>query len=307
MFSSTAPVSSMSAAFIKLHLSVVLAGFTGVLGQLITLNEGVLVWWRLLITSLLFTLILRLGGHWQNLPLRDMVKIGAAGFLLSLHWIFFYGSIKASNVSVGVVCFSTVGFFTALLEPIFERTRLSLREMAYSLLTVAGVALIFHFDARYRVGIVMGVIGAALAALFTIASKRVGRRYPARTVLVWEMLGGFAGLCLILPLYLHWITVPVFVPGWNDLFYLFCLSFFCTIVLYILQFQALQRISAFTVNLTYNLEPVYSILLAMIFLGEAQQLNASFYAGLGLILLSVALQTLRVLRLNRAINPSSRP
>lgn len=291
---------SMRAAFIKLHLSVLLAGFTGVFGKLISLNEGLLVWYRLLITSVLFVIILGVGRRLRAVPCRELLKIGRAGFLLGLHWVFFYGSIKASNVSVGVVCFSTVGFFTALLEPLFERCRVSGRELLFSLLTVAGVALIFHFDTRYRAGIVMGAIGAALAALFTIANKRVGRSHPASIVLVYEMIGGFVSLSCMLPLYLHFVSVPFALPGGRDILYLLMLSLFCTIGLYILQIQALRRISAFTVNLTYNLEPVYSILLAMVIFHEAQEWNAAFYGGLGLIIASVALQTWSIMRENKA-------
>lgn len=294
--SSTFLPDSMRVAFFKLHVSVVLAGFTGVLGKLITLNEGLLAWWRLLITALLFGLLLRLSGKLRFEPPREMLRLGAAGALLALHWVFFYGSIKASNVSVGVVCFSTVGFFTALLDPICNRGRVSTREMLFSMLTIAGVALIFHFDTRYRLGIIMGIVGAMLAALFTIVNKRVAKSHSASTVLFHEMMGGFVGFSLFLPFYLAFVDVPFSVPDPSDFIYLLILSFFCTILLYVLQIQALRTISAFTVNLTYNLEPVYSIILAMLFLGEAQHLNLPFYAGLTLIILSVALQTVNVAR-----------
>ena len=148
----------MNNAFFKLHLSVLLAGFTGVFGKLITLNEGLLVWYRLLLTSLMLFVFLRFSGRQQKTALRDAGAAGGTGLLLALHWVCFYGSIKASNVSVGVVCFSTVGFFTALFEPLFNRRRISAREMLFSLITIAGVGLIFHFDARYRLGIAVVVL-----------------------------------------------------------------------------------------------------------------------------------------------------
>ena len=138
----------MNNAFLKLHLSVVLAGFTGVFGKLITLNEGLLVWYRLLLTSLMLFVFLRFSGGPEKSAPRHALAAGATGLLLALHWVCFYGSIKASNVSVGVVCFSTVGFFTALFEPLLCRRRVSAREMLFSLITIAGVGLIFHFDVR---------------------------------------------------------------------------------------------------------------------------------------------------------------
>lgn len=212
----------------------------------------------------------------------------------------FYGSIKASNISIGVVCFSLTGFFTAFLEPILNRHSVSFKEVLFSLLTLAGIILIFHFDTRYRLGIGLGIISSALAALFTIANKKIRGRQDANTLLLFEMGGGFIGLSFILPFYLYYFPVHTVFPDKSDFIYLLFLASFCTIGLYLLQIQVLNRISAFTVNLSYNLEPLYSILLAMLFFHEARELNTSFYLSLGLILLSVLLQTYHVLHTHRS-------
>ena len=281
----------MRETFFKLHLSILIAGFTGIFGKLISLNEGLLVWYRLMLTCLLFFLLLLATKKLQRISFRDFKRIAVVGCLLTVHWIFFYGSIKASNVSIGVVCFSLIGFFTAILEPIILRRRFSLREFAYSILTLLGILLIFSFDTRYRTGILLGVISSALAALFTISTKRIGNDYKPRTILMYEMLGGFLLISCILPFYLKLFPVESVVPGTMDIIYLILFVVFCTIGLQMLQIQVLKKISAFTVNLSYNLEPVYSIVLAMIIFGEAKQLNFSFYIGVGLIVLSVLLQT----------------
>ena len=292
----------MREAFIKLHVSILLAGATGIFGKLITLNEALLVWYRMLFATVLFFCLLYVRRKLQRVPFREMLKIAGVGFLLGLHWIFFYGSIKASNVSVGVVCFSLVGFFTAFLEPLINRRRISLVEVLFSLLTLSGIVLIFHFDTRYRLGIGLGVISSALAALFTISNKRVGKAHSASTMLLYEMGGGFIGLSCILPFYLYFSPVQGILPGMSDFIYLLLLASVCTIGLYLLQIQVLQKVSAFTVNLSYNLEPVYSILLAMLLFNEAKDLNFSFYAGLGIIILSVVLQTVSVIYQSRHRN-----
>lgn len=281
----------MRTAFIKLHLSILLAGFTGVLGKLILLPEVPLVWYRMLMTALLFLGYLFLTGKLRRIAPGEALKIAGVGVLLTLHWIFFYGSIKYANVSVGVVCFALTGFFTALFEPIAFRRRVSAQEICFSLLTLLGIVLIFHFDTRYRTGIILGVISAALCASFTIGNKIVGKRHDSQTMLLWQMLGGFLFISLVMPFFLHAFPQAVALPTAGDLFYLFILASFCTIGMYLLQLQALERISAFTVNLSYNLEPVYSIAIAMLFLGEAGELGLAFYAGLALICASVALQT----------------
>ncbi len=285
----------MKQAFIKLHLSIILAGFTGIFGKLITLNEGLLVWYRMLITSLLLFILLKIWKKFRLLPLQDMIRIGGVGFLLAMHWVFFYASIKASNISIGVICFSLVGFFTAILEPFINHRRFSVTELILSLITLSGIILIFNLDMRYQSGFIRGVISSALAALFTIMNKGVGADYTSSTMLFYEMVGGFICLSVILPVYLYNFQVDTLVPSTQNIIYLMVFSVFCTILLYILQIQALKSISAFTVNLSYNLEPVYSIVLAMAFFGEAKELNYSFYLGLTLIVLSTVLQMFNVM------------
>jgi len=116
----------MKKAFLHLHFAVFLAGFTGILGRLITLNEGWLVWYRLLISSVTMWILFSLVGKLQQVSTTDILKLSGIGFLSALHWVSFYGSIKYANVSVALVCFSATGFFTALFEPFFSRKRINL-------------------------------------------------------------------------------------------------------------------------------------------------------------------------------------
>jgi drug/metabolite transporter (DMT)-like permease len=286
----------MGNAFVKLHLSILLAGFTGILGKLIQLPEGPLVWYRLLVTTVLLWSGLLILGKIPRAAWRERLKICGIGALVAVHWIFFYGSIKYANVSICVVCFATVGFFTAILDPLFSRRRISLREVGFSLITVLGVALIFHFDTRYRTGIVLGVLSAVTAALFVIATRRVGKAHDSTSMLLYQMTGGLCFLTLAAPAYLALFPDIPLAPGPRDVFWLFFLSSICTIGLFLCQIQALRSISAFTVNLSYNLEPVYSIGLAMLLFDEARDLGPSFFIGLGLICISVLLQSLYAIR-----------
>ena len=279
-------------AFWQLHISVMLAGFTGLFGKLITLNEVDIVWYRMLFTSLIlmvFTGLPRVG--WKK-----FLQIAGCGALLGLHWMLFYCSIKASNVSIGVVCFALVGFFTAIFEPIVFHRKVSWAELLLSLITVAGLLCIFSFDARYRYGIAIGVVSSAVCALYAIFNKKVSVGVRSRTMLMYQMSGGIVGASLIIPLYL--MVFPsqqpvVVIPEGSNLWWMLCHALFCTIGMYLLQIQALKQLSAFTVNLTYNLEPCYTILLAFLFFGEARELNLSFYVGISLVILSVLLQTRR--------------
>lgn len=286
----------MKKDYFLLHLSVFIAGFTGVLGRLITLDSAILVWWRMAAAAVIMFLYLRFveTRHATSLPrykFRDMLQMGGVGMLLCLHWVFFYASIKASNVSIGVVCFSLVGFFTALFEPIINKHKFSGREFLFSLLTILGIYLIFQFDSRYRLGIALGVVSSALYALFAIANQRVGKHYEAKNMLFWEMVGGLIGLTCLIPLYNMFIPVGRIYPVGMDYAYLAFMVVICTIGLCLLQIIVLQKIPTFTVNLTYNLEPVYSIILSMFIFNEYKELNFSFCIGIALIIISVVLQT----------------
>ena len=286
----------MKKDYFLLHLSVFIAGFTGVLGRLITLESAILVWWRMAAAAVIMFLYLWITethgrASLQRYKFRDMLQMGGVGMLLCLHWVFFYASIKASNVSIGVVCFSLVGFFTALFEPIINKHRFSGREFLFSLLTILGIYLIFQFDSRYRLGIVLGVISSALYALFAIANQRVGKHYEAKNMLLWEMVGGLIGLTCLIPIYNMFIPVGRLYPIGMDYPYLAFMVVVCTIGLCLLQIIVLQKIPAFTVNLTYNLEPVYSIILSMFIFSEYKELNFSFCIGIALIIISVVLQT----------------
>ena len=278
--------------FVQLHTSVLLAGFTGLFGRLITLNEVDIVWYRMLFTTsilLVFTGLTKVGR-------RKFLQLCGCGALLGIHWILFYGSIKASNVSIGVICFSLIGFFTAIFEPLIFKKRFSWIELFFSLITVAGVLCIFSLDARYRYGISIGIVSSAVCAFYVICNKKTSVGVRSRTVLMYQMTGGLVAVTMIAPLYLLMFPTgqPVLViPNDSNLWFMLCHALFCTVAMYILQIQALKRLSAFTVNLTYNLEPCYTIALAFLLFGEGREINFSFYLGLSLIILSVLLQSLR--------------
>lgn len=282
----------MKKSYLLLHLAVILAGFTGIFGKLISLNEGLLVWYRVFFSAVFLFLIVNLAKVSTKIALEEKLHIARTGLLITAHWVFFYASIKYSNISIGVVCFALTGFFTAIFKPLIDKTGFKATELLLSGLTLLGIALIFHFDASYQLGIILGVISSAFSALYTIFNERIVRSYDSRLINYYQMIGGTVGLGALLPVYLHFFSVESLVPGMQDTFYLVLLSLFCTVGLYVLFAEVLKEIPAFTANLSFNLEPVYAIVLAFLFFGEGREVNASFYAGLALVMVSVALQTL---------------
>jgi drug/metabolite transporter (DMT)-like permease len=286
----------MKKAFIQLHIAVLLAGLTGVLGKLISLNEGLLVWWRLLLAIPLLWVLALVRRQAVRIDRRDMWRIIGVGGIAALHWVAFYGSIKYSNVSVGLLCFSAIGFFTALIEPLVLGHRIDIVELMLGLLVIAGIFFIFQVDPHFKTGIVIGLVSALLGSLFPVLNKRILQRVSAVNVTLYELSGGFLVLSVLMPFYLHYFRASSLIPSWADLGWLLILSWLCTVLAFNLSMSALQRISAFTVNLSYNLEPVYGILLAFLLFREDKYLNVGFYVGFCLILLSIILQMLRLRR-----------
>jgi drug/metabolite transporter (DMT)-like permease len=284
----------MKKAFIQLHIAVLLAGFTGILGKLISLNEGLLVWYRLFITAISLWVLAVVRRQDIRIDRRDLWRIIGVGGIAALHWVAFYGSIKYSNVSVGLLCFSAIGFFTAIIEPLVLRHRMDVVELLLGLLVIVGIFFIFQVDPHYKVGIGLGLVSSLLASLFPVLNKRILRRVPAATVTLYELSGGWVVLTVLMPFYLWLFPAPSLVPGLADLGWLLILSWACTVLAFNLGLLALQKISAFTVSLTYNLEPVYGILLAFVVFREDKYFNRGFYLGLGIILGSIVLQMIRL-------------
>lgn len=280
----------MKHAYFVLHLAVVCLGLSGVFGKVITLNEGILTWYRVFFAAIILFLILKWYKISTDIPIREKLHIAKNGLLLTASWLFFYASIKYSNISIGVICYCMASFFTAIFAPIINRTTFKLSEFLLSGLTLGGIALIFHFDTSHQLGIVLGIISPAFASLYAINNERLTRKYNTLSINYYQMTAGTIGLACILPFYLHYYPIQTFVPNASDIFYLIILSLCCTVGVYLAFTEILKKISAFTLNLSLNLEPVYAILIAFLFLNEAKELNLSFYAGLFLVVSSVLLQ-----------------
>ena len=284
----------MRKAFFQLHIAVLLAGFTAILGKLIELNEGYLTAYRMLMSAMILAVLLFFKKELKKLPIKNIMQLLGVGAIISLHWVSFYGSIKYSNVSVSVTCLSSIGFFTSLFEPLIMRRRVDFVEMFLGLLAITGVYLIFNFYPEYKTGIIFGIISAMLASLFPIINKNLLKKFSPNTVTFYEMSGGFIALCFILPLYFRFFPATYFIPTTHDWLWLLILSAVCTVFAFNLSLNSLKHISAFTTNLTYNFEPIYSIILAFIIFKENKFLGPGFYYGFALILLAVSLQMLRV-------------
>jgi drug/metabolite transporter (DMT)-like permease len=291
----------MKRAFIQLHLAVFIAGFTGVLGRLITLNEAILVWYRMAITCFVLWIALLIKKKGPPVFRIQILQASSVGFILAMHWVTFYAGIKISTVSTALVCLSSMGFFTAILEPLMLRKKFDMVEILLGLLVIAGISIVFHFDPKYKMGIAISLFSALLASIFPILNRQILQKMDPVTATRWQLSGGLIFLTVLLPVYLSFYPGQRLLPSWSDFGWLLVLAILCTVIGFELFMKALQKIDAFTVNLSYNLEPIYGVAMAFIIYREDKDVGPGFYYGFALIIAAVILQSLRLRKTSKAV------
>jgi drug/metabolite transporter (DMT)-like permease len=275
-----------------MHLSIILWGATGVLGKSIHLSEGLLVWYRLVITTATLGVhIWFLKGSFR-VSKKNFLRLSGIGALLMVHWLLFYGAIKYSNVSVTLSLFSSTTLFTALIEPLTNRKKFKWDELLYSAVAISGIAIIFYTDTnRYTTGIILALLAAFIGAFFNVLNKKIVHEISSDVVSFYEIFSGLGVLTLLLPVYISFFKPVQLFPDAYDWLLLVVLALVCTHVTLILSLNALRHLSAFTLNLSINLEPVYGIALAFLIYGENRSMNSGFFIGTIIILTSVALHS----------------
>lgn len=281
----------MRKAYFLLHSAILLWGFSGIFGKLIQMNEGMIVWYRMIISAASLAVFMLMKRQSFRIQPKALVMVSLIGVIVCLHWLTFYGAIKASNVSVTLACFSSIALFTAILEPLIFKTRHHPSEMFLGIGVIAGIWMIFSFQSGYVTGIILSLISAVLGSLFTIFNRRLMLNYSAGMITFYELASGFLFLTIALPAYFRLTGTRFMIPDLQDTVWLLFLSVLCTTVAFTISLEALKTINAFTMNLSVNLEPLYSIVLAIIIFDEGRELNAGFFTGASLIVITVLFHT----------------
>jgi len=267
-----------------LHLIVLVWGLTGILGREITLEPFLLVWWRVLIAVVTIAIIALFTREQLVAGKRDLVRFAGVGLLTAAHWVCFFASIKYSKISVALVVLSTSAFFVSLIHPLLKRERPRRYEMALGLVVIAGIFLIFKFESEYTLGIVLSLMAAFLAALFSTLNARLVATYRPTQMAFWEMLFAFLGLSVYLVIAGNGQQMVSPLP-YRDFKLLLLLGILCTGVAFIVSIRVMRVLSPFTCALAINMEPVYTIVLALILYGSDEWMSPQFYLG-GLVIIS---------------------
>jgi len=278
--------SNNTANLLLLHFIVLIFGFTGIIGKLITIDSEPLVWYRMVIALAGIAVFMKLAKISRAASRRTIITLMLTGVITAAHWIAFFEAIKISTVSVTLACLSTAALFTALLEPIFFKRRVSGAELLMGVIIVGGLVLIFSFETQYAAGIMLALISAFLAACFTVLNGIFIRKEKPSRIAYYEMIGGVIAISVYLAIRGK-IGTDFFSVSTSDWIWLLILGIVCTAFAFVASVKVMETITPFTVSLSINMEPVYGIILAWLIFGEEEQMTWGFYSGAFIILATV--------------------
>lgn len=274
--------------YLHLHFLVFIAGFTAILGELITINAIPLVWYRMVMASILMLVYIKIAKVKLKINLKSILRLSIAGVIIALHWITFFGAINESNISITLAMFSTGAFFASFIEPIIYKRSIIWYEILFGIMVIIGVFIITQSEIKYLTGIILGISSAFFSSLFAVLNGSFLKKHSATVISFYEFISGVFFITLYILCFGGGFSKDFFSLSQSDFGYLLILASICTAYAFIASVYVMKIISPYTVVLTYNLEPIYGIIMAIILFPEKEKMSPSFYFG-AVIIISVVL------------------
>ncbi|MFD2917533.1 DMT family transporter [Psychroserpens luteus] len=273
--------------YLHLHFLVFIAGFTAVLGELISIGSSALVWYRMLIAGILMFLYIKIIKLKIQVSTKAKLKFFGAGIIIALHWITFFEAINQSNVSITLAMFSTGAFFASFIEPLVYKRKIIWYEILFGIIVILGVFLITQSEIKYLNGILLGITSALFSTLFAVINGKFIAEHRATVISFYEFISGVVFLSLFILLFQGGFSAEFFILSTSDWIYISILASICTAYAFIGSVDVMRHLSPYTVILTYNLEPLYGIALALLLFPETETMSTQFYYGAFLVLATV--------------------
>ena len=275
-------------SLIHFHFIVFIFGFTAILGSLISIDSIELVWYRMTLASIVLLLYAFIFKKRITVSKSLMLKLLFSGMIIALHWITFFKAIKVSNVSITLSILSLGAFITSILEPLFYKRKIILYEVIFGLIIVIGMSLIFNSQYQYIEGIIYALISVLLSVFFGLINGKLINKASSLVISIYELIGGVFLISLLL-LFSNDFNNEFFKLSEDDFFWLLILATVCTAYAFVISVDVLKHLTPYSLMISINMEPVYGIILAIIFLNEFNNLSFDFYLGFILIFSSVLL------------------
>ena len=275
-----------SKSLLHFHFIVFIFGFTAILGSLISVNSYQIVWFRVLIAALTIIVVIKILKKSIQISLSQLLMLVFCGFLISLHWVFFFKAIKVSNVSVTLSILSLGAFITSFLEPFFYKKKIVKYEVIFGIIVAAGTIIVFKTQLHYLEGIIYALIAILFSVFFTLINGKIINYLPSLTISFYELSSGFFILSFILLLRGDFSSELIKITQ-DDLLWLLILGTICTAYAFVISVDVMKHLSPYTIMISINMEPIYGMLLAYLLLGDNEKMSSLFYVGFFLIFFSV--------------------
>ncbi|WP_452596595.1 DMT family transporter [Pontimicrobium sp. MEBiC01747] len=286
--------------YLHLHLLVFIAGFTAILGKLITIEAVSLVWYRMLIATVLMYIYIKIAKIDIKISKKSLIKLSVAGIIIALHWITFFAAIDASNISITLAMFSTGAFFASFIEPMIYKRKIIWYEILFGIIVIIGVWIITQSEIKHITGIILGISSAFFSSLFAVLNGKFLEEHSATKISFYEFISGVIFISIFIQLFGGGFSVEYFQISHSDFWYLFILASVCTAYAFIASVYVMKQISPYTVVLTYNLEPIYGIVIAIIYFPNSEKMSSEFYYGaaiiLGVVILNGILKNIKTIK-----------
>lgn len=275
-----------SKSLLHFHFIVFIFGFTAILGSLISVNSYQIVWFRVLIAALTIIVVIKILKKSIQISLSQLLILVFCGFLISLHWVFFFKAIKVSNVSVTLSILSLGAFITSFLEPFFYKKKIVKYEVFFGIIVAAGTIIVFRTQLHYFEGIIYALIAVLFSVFFTLINGKIINYLPSLTISFYELSSGFFIISFILLLRGDFSSELIKITQ-DDLLWLLILGTICTAYAFVISVDVMKHLSPYTIMISINMEPIYGMLLAYLLLGDNEKMSSLFYVGFFLIFFSV--------------------
>lgn len=272
--------------YFQLHFIVFLWGLTPVLGKLITLQALDLVFWRLVFATLSLAIFLFYKKIKIEFTFKQFLVMMLMGFIVGMHWFFFYHAIKVSNVSIAMTGFSTITLFASILQPILLKKKFFWGDAFYGILILIGIGIILNFETNAFLGIFYGTLAAFTGAFFGIYNGKLITIHNSSLITIVEFIGALVFI-LILKYLIGNYSLTFESLSLKDFYWLLFLSVICTTLAFTLSVEIMKYLTPFTVIITNNLEPVYGVVISILIFGQSELMSNQFYFGAIIILFCV--------------------
>ncbi|NQY06788.1 MAG: DMT family transporter [Flavobacteriaceae bacterium] len=290
-------------SYLLLHLIVFIAGFTAIIGEIITVGSATLVWYRMLIAAILMYAYIKFMKIDLRISKKTFLQFSLAGIIIALHWITFFEAINQSNISITLAMFSTGAFFGSFIEPIVYKRKLIPYEILLGVFVILGIYLIMKDGIEEINGVILGILSAFLSSLFAVINGKFVATHTASVISFYEFIAGVVFITMYLACINGGFNTEFFNLSQSDWIWLFVLASVCTAFAFIVSVAIMKDISPYTVILSYNLEPIYGFILAVMFFPEKEIMSWTFYLGSGIILITVILNS--ILKSSKKLNQKS--